>query len=489
MPEPQINVSKRFQKAYQSSSPGLAKVIESLVCDLVRAHRNMSKAGFLRHYREHAVLGSTVREAHVSSKDRMLFTFRANQYVLLDVGGHDTVPLYTRQKLNMDLADPVDAPACFWPEHRSSTSFFVHRPRTTTATYFTECAPDWLYFLSRQQAEVSATIVETIVEHYGKRLRTNFIVLGGPGTGKTSVLLNTMKGLLSYGASTKLVVSEPVLTYIRACNPPSNLLNMAITRDQFYSASQLAFQADVLLMDDPTPDEMTRAFELRDTGAIESVVLAFDPLQSEPAITDADMKRMIKKHKTRVFTLTECYRQKALIGTYAFSVMKAVAASTPFLNTDKIQEFRDSFAELTLISNDVTFPNPGGHLAVNDNSGPLRGAAALQSEIDTLLRMRLWTHTTPLLVVFDPELSGVSPKAEAILAPIRHDIVSLDDVRSIKGLEYQHVIILIGLNLFNQLQHGFRGSGQRIYQQRRLLRIPFSRAKDSIVTFVLTPND
>jgi hypothetical protein len=35
------------------------------------------------------------------------------------------------------------------------------------------------------------------------------------------------------------------------------------------------------------------------------------------------------------------------------------------------------------------------------------------------------------------------------------------------------------------VEGGFKGSGQSVYNERRLLRIPFSRAKDSIVTFVV----
>jgi hypothetical protein len=54
-----------------------------------------------------------------------------------------------------------------------------------------------------------------------------------------------------------------------------------------------------------------------------------------------------------------------------------------------------------------------------------------------------------------------------------------------KGLEYQHVLLVINRSLFEELESGFEGSGRTIYHARRMLRIPFSRAKDSLVTFVV----
>ena len=54
----------------------------------------------------------------------------------------------------------------------------------------------------------------------------------------------------------------------------------------------------------------------------------------------------------------------------------------------------------------------------------------------------------------------------------------------IKGLEFQHVFLILDRATHDTLESGFEGSGVRVYDSRRLLRIPFSRAKDSLVTFV-----
>jgi hypothetical protein len=69
---------------------------------------------------------------------------------------------------------------------------------------------------------------------------------------------------------------------------------------------------------------------------------------------------------------------------------------------------------------------------------------------------------------------------------IAREIVDLGRLGSIKGLEYQHVILILSERRYRELQEGFSGSGPRLYQDYRLLRIPFTRAKDSIAVFVPT---
>jgi hypothetical protein len=61
------------------------------------------------------------------------------------------------------------------------------------------------------------------------------------------------------------------------------------------------------------------------------------------------------------------------------------------------------------------------------------------------------------------------------------------DLTKVKGLEFQHAFLVLGSAVHDELENGFKGSGTARYQRRRLLRIPFSRPKDSLVTFV-TPS-
>ena len=47
--------------------------------------------------------------------------------------------------------------------------------------------------------------------------------------------------------------------------------------------------------------------------------------------------------------------------------------------------------------------------------------------------------------------------------------------------------IILSADLRHELEAGFTGSGRQIYEERRLLRIPFTRAKDSLAVFVIPP--
>jgi DNA helicase IV len=99
----------------------------------------------------------------------------------------------------------------------------------------------------------------------------------------------------------------------------------------------------------------------------------------------------------------------------------------------------------------------------------------------------MWQHCPAVLILrIDCSLRQA---ARRLLAPLLRKSftreLDFSDVGSIKGLEFQHVILLMPKELFAELQSGFTGTGQRTYNYRRLLRIPFSRAKDSLVAFGL----
>jgi hypothetical protein len=64
-------------------------------------------------------------------------------------------------------------------------------------------------------------------------------------------------------------------------------------------------------------------------------------------------------------------------------------------------------------------------------------------------------------------------------------VINSKDLELVKGLEFQHVFLVLAKELYDEIEHGFNGSGQSRYLARRLLRIPFSRAKDSLVSFVV----
>jgi superfamily I DNA/RNA helicase len=187
--------------------------------------------------------------------------------------------------------------------------------------------------------------------------------------------------------------------------------------------------------------------------------------------------------------LSTCYRQKENVGKATKQVVDNVANSTPILRDDKINAFWQDRQFLTQISNNLIFVNPHGYTeyysasTVND----------VKAEVNRILKddWLMWKHCPGLLILLDG--CDLSKEATAALEPLMHrdyvQILSLDQIEKVKGLEFQHVFLFIDKGLFEEIQKGFKGSGQKTYHRRRLLRIPFSRAKDSLVTFAIDSNE
>ena len=99
-----------------------------------------------------------------------------------------------------------------------------------------------------------------------------------------------------------------------------------------------------------------------------------------------------------------------------------------------------------------------------------------------------WGYWPPLLVaVIDDGMDQLPPEWSRYLrsSGVHHHVLGPGELAKAKGVEYQHVFLIMGNELFKHLDAGFEGSGRNLYEHRRLLRIPYSRAKDSLALFAL----
>ena len=99
----------------------------------------------------------------------------------------------------------------------------------------------------------------------------------------------------------------------------------------------------------------------------------------------------------------------------------------------------------------------------------------------------LWTHWPPILLVFDADALPALPPALSDLPQQVFRVVRSTDIETIKGVDFQHAMLFLGRDTFEMLQKPFACSGQPRYHRLRLLRIPFSRARDSLSVFLLNP--
>lgn len=465
---PQVCASDRFAKAYKRATFCLQGLAVGAVRDFGNRY-NADRPSVLRNYDRHALLPDQVIEIDISGGHRMLASLKRERLILLDMGGHEIVGRYDSSKLRTDLLNHTPAPESFHIDN--SSELFIKNPGGTNPAYYQEeISSDWLYFLEDEQVAILEDIEYSIIEAGG----TSHLIMGGPGTGKTSILVNLFHDLVDWGLRVGILFSDSLQSYLES--------STSFPFSEFNVKGKRRSGLDVVLVDDPTSLRLALNRGERDSHV--SIVVAFDPLQLPEDLTDRSLRSIEREYKTQRHVLKTCYRQKETVGETTKRVVDTIADSTPFLVEDRINRFRSDRNEITLISNELTFLNPSGYTQYYVDAT----TANLTAEISRVLEQRwaMWRHWPGLMVLV--EGSELPAAAEKLLSPLAeegyvHTVFGLDNIESVKGLEFQHVFIFIRNYTFNEIQNGFTGSGQAAYHRRRLLRIPFSRAKDSIVTF------
>lgn len=254
----------------------------------------------------------------------------------------------------------------------------------------------------------------------------------------------------------------------------------------WYNNEAVANEADVLLVDDPNERELIEHILDDAVGTKRAVVVAFDPYQVENDIDDSCLSELKTRFEAKQYTLTKCYRQKENVGKASKRVIDVIAAATPYRNSSKIDVFQSDHANVKVLANDLSFPNPGGYEYTYESAT----IDDVRYEIQRIRKQKLWKHSHPVLVVGENSAKTAPSDWKALLGRIPFTEISIEESKydqlfDIKGLEFQHVFLNITRSLFDRLEDGkFGGQGNRIYFAERLLRIPWTRAKDSMVTFV-----
>jgi hypothetical protein len=462
-----VLTSNRFAKAYSRASLPIKNFAEGAIHDLLQRiasdHRTV-----LHQYDRLEQCRESVIEIDICGAWRILADYTKDSLILLDLGDHDVVPRYDDKKRSFDMSALAPAPTAF--SSRAPSAFFRRNPdRTITLAYAAEATDDWLYFLTEEQQHVLDSIETALLEDD----ECSSVIVGGPGTGKTCILLNLLHDLCE-DYEVGIHISDELAEYVERMTGA----RISEYRSNCFDKNPL----DLLLVDDPTLDELNHAVRLKDEGILTSVVLAFDPLQLDQPLSDAAFHKIKYDGELDPYYLKDCYRQKANIGENTIHIVNTIAESTPFLASNKIQTHKSKFERMTELSNSLNFPNPAGYLEIY----PEATAFDVTKEILRLMgNPGFMSRKNGLLVVYDGiQLAYERSEIVDVIDKIPYaKHVDLSGIRAIKGLEFEHVFVFITRGLFAQIQNGFSGSGQAEYNKRRLLRIPFSRAKDSLVTF------
>lgn len=478
----QWRVTSRFLRDHRAASVPLQLLAEREV-HLMQRRARASSAWVSEYSRLRGVPREKILEVDVGGGPRLLAHLGDGQVTLLALGGHDVTTRYSRSaNVESELRTANELPPAFRLGRRDP--FFPDldaKAPTRLPLWGPEIAPGWLYFLDEEQTAVTDQIVGSAEEVLiSEDQYTVHFVIGGPGTGKTSILLQLLRRLSSQieaGIETwrvALDISDKLADYVTSATG----WNLDETRRLFEAPEE----ADILLVDDPAfPSNIRRCADaVRMPGSPSVLVVAFDPLQLHESVSDGEYQELIDQHNANEWRLRVAYRQKAKVGRAAVKVANVVAASSPFLDDHKQRNYAAERSRLTHLANDLRFPNPSGHARTYHPAS----LADWRAHLGWIRRqVGLWGHWPPLLVVVDDE-SRLPRQWHIEIGELRHDQVVLGDLDTVKGLEYQHVALIISEGRYTAIEEGFTGTGRRLYNDYRLLRIPFSRAKDSLAVFV-----
>lgn len=476
--ELQILTTQRFRRSYEDEgSLGRQLLIDGAIHDFEQRFVEDPKVCVRSYDRVAGAHTGQLLEIDVAGARRMIAHWRPGTLTLLDVGGKRIVPLAKNIDLVAALATSKPAPPHF---HLRGRSALLRLAGKGFQQYANELAPDWIYHLDDEQQAAERSIYNSAVEVLlSENLHSLHILLGGPGTGKTSILLTILKKLADEAAyRIRLHISPYLREHLEACLPIdlSSFCDRSIT------------DADVLLVDDPDRiEDVASCATQGEVASAKLIVIAFDPVQLDRSAADAQFDGLVSAYPgSVVHELRTCYRQKRNVGLAAKHIAEVIAESTPFLDPPKVKQHRYDHLRLTTLCNDLSFPNPIGYA----DKYPVATPSIVRQELNRIIRQPggVWTHTAPLLVAIIDEYVGDLPVWLTDLlsqSGIRFKKVEAKSLKRIKGLEFQHAFIFAGDRLFQELEAGFRGKGRKSYDAHRLLRIPFSRAKDSVVTFGL----
>lgn len=421
-------------------------------------------------------MSSRVFELDVSGAKRLLFVSSEERIQLLDVGGKEIVPRYTERMLENDLTSLKPA-SDVWASKPLIRVFDPIPDRTVGDTFPEEASEEWLYFLDDAQGKIFEELFDGVYNSLqAGDSKFKALIIGGPGTGKTCILVNLLSYFTEFDISTAFVVSDSLSEFYEGAMQVDVRKFVVPIENAHLTACQ------ILLVDDPDTTASIR--KLSTNSSVQAFIAAFDPLQMNVDPTDEELDILADGLNAKTHELGICYRQKENVGKTARQVMNTVARSSPFLIDSRIARFRDQRRRITSLSNEIQFTNPHGYSQIYDPAS----LEDVEEEVERILhqRWRFWSHFASNLVVILGESLRVS--VQKVLQPLKAGgqliTIRQDELERVKGLEFQHVLVFLRDQLHQELTEGFQGSGRRIYRQRTRFRIPFTRAKDSIALFV-----
>jgi len=264
----------------------------------------------------------------VTAGDRMIFIVNNDELILCEIGKHEVMKEYSslsRSTRDLDISKALPAPDWFTNFLLSSVleekgmvnldanseSILDQVPGQERWKFEEEIEDSWVAFLDDEQFEISNQLNSQLVR-LSEDMQTYFI-LGGPGTGKTIILLNIAMSLKLAMRSVSFDLSPQVLKYL---NSGPNIVP---------GANLGPGPGVTLLIDDPvSPEILSMKLRHAKTAKCNAVIVALDPLQWHEFGSSEKFDRILNDYAAQIFTLWNCYRQSGAVGEKAIQIVQTI---------------------------------------------------------------------------------------------------------------------------------------------------------------------
>jgi len=462
-----------------------AELIKKAASDPEKWHYELEKL------KDDSLAGVSAFRFKVTSGDRLILVVDGNTLILADVGDHDVMDEYSKMPrlardedlsratsidgtfkklLNLALSKnskDMDSPA---PLDIANILIGDVDGDDSRWLYEAELSDEWVHFLDNEQAKISETLFQKLVIP-NDEMSVEF-VMGGPGTGKTVVLLNLATNLDQAGRAVSFEASPNVIKYLSSGG-------------RIVPGANKGFGPGVVaLIDDPASSKvLADSLRKAKSAGCRAIVIGFDPLQWHERKMEANFRKIFENVKYEFYPLWTCYRQTSGVGKKTLELTEKIyQASSRYLDTLKQQAERAELQPYIDLSLGMSFVDDSGRYVLYDNNIEANykiEVARFRARIDR------WTHTSPIAFVYDDELPKEfikSLRSEA--SGLNRTEIPLSKYREIRGVEFQELFLFVTSDFWNDLNTGKMGVGSEEWEKLACLHTILSRPKDSLSLYV-----
>ena len=432
----------------------------------------------------------------VTSGDRLVFVVENNQIILVDIGKHEVMDDYARMSKsarNKDISSTREVDS--WFANKLSIKLLEKSSARSKPnpgqqkvniseimseeiqgddfryTFDEELNEKWVLFLDEQQSKVANEIYIDL-EIPEDKVKIHFI-LGGPGTGKTIVLLNIAIRLENAGKAVSFQLSQGVLKYLNSGSAKVPGANLG------------PGPGVVLLVDDPADlQSMNGILRQAKSSKCKAVIIALDPLQWHEKEMPEIFEKIWSDNENITHKLDVCYRQSAGVAKKQLKLFTSLLGkNSRFLVEEKQKQERVNLAPYLNLSLDMTFVDESGRykLYLSDTK------ANFVKEIERFRKREyIWKHTHPIAFIYYDDLPReVKDYAKQYSQGLNRIEFNYSDYKKTRGVEYQELFLFLDSEFWERINDGQQGLKTADWQQIACLHTLFSRSKDGLVIFII----